>query len=263
MIQIIKSGYFIFEDKFSKPQTQERITQSYELELCTAGQGCCVIDGEKYPHHINRILLAKPNQKRYSIGRFECYYIHFLCTDSEFENKYLKTLATSIVSNNPFEILSIFTNSCGKHTNKSEYYFLYMDGAIRQLLSLLHEVSFSFDGGSHSSYQKYRLLILNAKDYLDSDFGDKLTLNSISSVANLSPNFFRIVFKELMGISPHQYLLNLRLFKAKQFLSNTDYLLSDIAVLCGFETQPYMNYVFRKYENTTPLQYRVENQIYI
>ena len=92
---------------------------------------------------------------------------------------------------------------------------------------------------------------------MDQRWSEKLSLADIAQQVYLSPIYFRTLFRDMMGMSPYEYLLRLRLSKSKDMLVLTDMSLSDIAAASGFGTQSYFSYVFKKEVGVTPKQYRV------
>jgi LacI family transcriptional regulator len=63
-------------------------------------------------------------------------------------------------------------------------------------------------------------------------------------------------FKRLLGISPHEMILRLRLRKAQRLLVETDLGIERIAALCGFSSAEYMSYVFRRHFQQCPRDFR-------
>ena len=91
----------------------------------------------------------------------------------------------------------------------------------------------------------------------------KITLVEIAKVANLSPGFFHTVFKCIKGKTPREHLLQIRLSMAKDLLENSRKPLSDIALLCGFESQSYFSLIFKKEIGISPKKYRATKQLII
>ncbi|MGH8023900.1 MAG: helix-turn-helix domain-containing protein, partial [Limisphaerales bacterium] len=58
------------------------------------------------------------------------------------------------------------------------------------------------------------------------------------------------------GLSPHQYLLELRLVRARSLLAETDLSIKEIALKTGFEDELYFSRLFRQKLNVTPTQWR-------
>ena len=95
---------------------------------------------------------------------------------------------------------------------------------------------------------------------MDNHFQEKITLKSLAQYTYLSPNFMRVKFQELMGISPHTYLEEIRMNHACRLLAESELSVADIASACGYESPSYLDSVFRRKKGMTPKQYRAEHQ---
>jgi AraC-like DNA-binding protein len=103
---------------------------------------------------------------------------------------------------------------------------------------------------------KLKELIQIAVNYIHNHFERDISLGDIAKYVFLSPSYFTRAFKEEMQISPINYLLKLRIERAKELLADTDSKISDIALSVGFSNQQRFNDIFKKYTRQTPLQYR-------
>jgi AraC-like DNA-binding protein len=92
--------------------------------------------------------------------------------------------------------------------------------------------------------------------YIEEHYREKCTLNQIAAHAERSPIYFHDVFQDVMGMTPYEYIAQLRLDEAKRLLSLSDMDPCDIAAYCGFCSQSYFNFVFKKAMGMTPLNYR-------
>ena len=97
-----------------------------------------------------------------------------------------------------------------------------------------------------------------AKEYIDVNYAQDLSLSQIAKYIYLSDSYFAHAFKNKFGVSPKSYILKVRIDAAKDLLSNTEVKVSDVAASVGFSSQQRFNDIFRKYENMTPLKYRQE-----
>lgn len=95
-----------------------------------------------------------------------------------------------------------------------------------------------------------------AKEYIDNNFSQDLTLSQVAKYIYLSDSYFAHSFKNKFGISPKSYILKVRIDAAKNFLENTDMKVSEVAAAVGFSSQQRFNDIFRKHENITPLKFR-------
>jgi AraC family transcriptional regulator len=83
-----------------------------------------------------------------------------------------------------------------------------------------------------------------------------LSLAELASVVNISPTYFAGLFKQSMGISPHQYVIQQRVEQAKLMLSKTDLAIADIALQVGFSSQSHLTQQFKRLTGMTPKQVR-------
>ena len=101
--------------------------------------------------------------------------------------------------------------------------------------------------GGLSAVAKRRVLEL-----IDAELDARLTVEMLSREVGLSAAHFARAFKETMGRAPHQYLLALRLERARRLLETTEASLSDIAQRAGFADQAHFTRLFKRAFGTTP-----------
>lgn len=95
-----------------------------------------------------------------------------------------------------------------------------------------------------------------AKEYISSNYNQNITLEDIAEQACLSVNHLLRTFKEAYEISPYQFLMRLRLNRAKKLLQTTGYSLNEIVALVGFECPSSFIRLFKNTFNITPLKYK-------
>ncbi|MGL5941043.1 MAG: helix-turn-helix domain-containing protein [Waterburya sp.] len=93
-------------------------------------------------------------------------------------------------------------------------------------------------------------------DYIHAYLDQDLSLKVMAQQIGMSHCYFADQFKQAMRISPHQYVNQQRIEKAKQLLREQGRSLAEIALECGFASQSHLNKVFRKYVGTTPKNYQ-------
>lgn len=92
--------------------------------------------------------------------------------------------------------------------------------------------------------------------YMQRNLDRKLTLPDLAQYSYISESHLRLLFRKTLGVSPSEYLRQLRLQRAKDLLVNTSYSLKEIAELSGFETLNHFSRVFSAYESLPANQYR-------
>jgi len=95
-----------------------------------------------------------------------------------------------------------------------------------------------------------------AIDYIHTYLNRDLSLAELASVVNISPTYFASLFKKTMGISPHQYVIQQRIERAKVMLMKTDLAIADIALQVGFSSQSHLTQQFKRVTGMTPKQVR-------
>lgn len=95
-----------------------------------------------------------------------------------------------------------------------------------------------------------------AKDYMISNHHKNLNLDDIAQHACLSVNHLLRTFKQAFHLSPHQYLIRIRLERARHLLRSTAYPINDIVCIIGFECSSSFIRLFRNYYQLTPGQFR-------
>ena len=103
---------------------------------------------------------------------------------------------------------------------------------------------------------KIKELMHSAIQFVHNNFEREISITDIAKYVFLSPSYFTRAFKEDTGLSPMQYLLNIRIKRACELLEETDMKVGEIAHSVGFSNQQRFNDMFKKQINMTPMQYR-------
>ena len=93
-------------------------------------------------------------------------------------------------------------------------------------------------------------------DFVDANLHTNIRLDAMAGTSGLSTEYFARVFKGTMGVSAYQYVLGLRVERAKALLCDDGQSLADIAAQCGFSHQEHMSRVFRRFTGLTPSRYK-------
>ncbi|NEQ66650.1 MAG: helix-turn-helix transcriptional regulator [Symploca sp. SIO2D2] len=100
--------------------------------------------------------------------------------------------------------------------------------------------------------------LLKVLDYIDAHLSQEVTLGDLAQQVDMSQFHFGRLFKQSLGISPYQYLLEQRIERAKQLLKQTDQPIVNIALDCGFSSHSHLNRKFRQLTGMTPKAYRTD-----
>lgn len=97
--------------------------------------------------------------------------------------------------------------------------------------------------------------------YIDKNFTEKLTLETLADIAHGSPYHLHRTFKKIKGITPVEYIQQVRINAAKEYLIETNKAIADISICIGMSNTPYFITLFKKKTGYTPAQYRHLHQI--
>ncbi|NJM78071.1 MAG: helix-turn-helix domain-containing protein [Acaryochloridaceae cyanobacterium RU_4_10] len=98
--------------------------------------------------------------------------------------------------------------------------------------------------------------LMQVLDYINEHLNQDLKLTDLATLLDMSQFHFSHQFKQAIGISPYQYLLQQRVERAKQLLKQTEQSIMDIALECGFNSHSHLSKQFRQLTGVTPKAYR-------
>jgi len=99
--------------------------------------------------------------------------------------------------------------------------------------------------------------LLQVTDYINAHLAEDIKLTDLAQLVGISQFHFSRLFKQSIGVPPHQYVLQQRLEQAKQLLKETELPVMEIALLCGFSSHSHLGKWFRQHTGMTPKVYRV------
>ncbi|GAB4541289.1 MAG: AraC family transcriptional regulator [Pleurocapsa sp.] len=193
------------------------------------------------------------------------------CLQIRLTDKFLQSIAKETLNRNPdclellpgFQIrdsqleaiaMMLFTEFQQGHFNNG----LYLDSLTNVLaVNLLKRYTGRkpqlpiYEGGL-SPHQLSQVL-----DYIDTYLEQNIKLADLSQLLDMSQFHFSRLFKQSIGITPHQYLSQQRVEQAKQLLKQTDRPIVDIALECGFSSHSHLSKQFRQFTGMTPKAYRL------
>ena len=103
---------------------------------------------------------------------------------------------------------------------------------------------------------RHRLNISNIDQYIAKNIANKISISQLATCVFLGGSQFHVLFKEVTGITPHQYLLNKRFMYARELLDSSALSISDIANRSGFSSQSAFTNLFTKKQGISPAKYR-------
>ncbi len=125
-------------------------------------------------------------------------------------------------------------------------------GIVNHLLGY----AYSYDKQSSFEEMKATTQINKAKIIILDNLHAHIAPEEIAAKLNMSYSWFRRIFKQYTGFSPSQYIIELRIQRSKELLTNTDMSSQEIAYEAGFENPDYFCTLFKKKTGMNPFKYR-------
>jgi AraC-like DNA-binding protein len=135
----------------------------------------------------------------------------------------------------------------------------YVDALLFMLLTRLMRRASNLAEPGKVTYAKGGLpnwRLKRAIELLEVDLAKMPTLAEVAQSIGLHPTSFCRGFKQSMGLSPHRYMLEHRVNRAKEMMDDQRRNLTDIALDCGFSSSSHFSIVFRKLTGMSPREFR-------
>lgn len=107
-----------------------------------------------------------------------------------------------------------------------------------------------------SSDNTGNLMVDRAVRYINEHCFSDISLNELSALSGVSPQYFGRLFKERLNMRPMEYIARIKVSKAKIMLLDSDIPVSEISEKLGYNSPTYFGIVFRKYEGVSPSEFR-------
>lgn len=98
--------------------------------------------------------------------------------------------------------------------------------------------------------------VARVQHYLEGRYSENITIAKLAKILNMSESSFNRLFKKELGITPFEYLIELRIEKSKILLRRKENSVTDVALRCGFSSSSHFSTAFAKITGTTPTDYR-------
>ncbi len=95
-----------------------------------------------------------------------------------------------------------------------------------------------------------------AKEYFTEHYNEEISIEDYTRSRHVSTSWFNKSFKNAVGTTPMNYILSIRISNAQTLLETTDYNISNIASMVGYENAFYFSRLFKKHKGLSPAAYR-------
>ena len=271
---------------------KERIIFDYELMYVMEGSADIYYDGKKYQLNKSDLFYLKPGITNHMVVDYEKHFrihcIHFdwvspepkynftaeefymhsiLSPDHNAKEELLKTRPNrepidfdipAHLKGTPYDKLApLFERSYYIFTCRTEVSELKLKSVFFEITAELLEIL-----DKKNDIKRIHPKIIHAIEYIKSNYSRHITTPELAKKYGLSPKYFGTIFKEATGKSISEFLLQHRIYAAKEMLIGTDMTIEEIAEKTGFSNQFYFSKCFKDMEKLAPSTYRDVMRMY-
>lgn len=224
----------------------------YLLHFVVEGCGIYSCGGEDYPVGPGQMFVIRPDEMTFyradEQNPWHYIWVGFRVSDP-LEQDVRELLKQNVFTvPNARRIFSDIAASGQLHASRE----LFVCGKIYELLSMLLESS----GQQQIDLSNY---VMRAKDYVEANYISDLSVQGIANYLGLSRSYFSAIFKKSEGVSPQEFIVDLRLRKAAELISERGYRPGEAAAACGYTDVFNFSKMFKRKFGVPPGRYRREH----
>lgn len=243
LIETVKA--FHYKNEYLVPQSHEGI----EVVCYIDGEGKTIIAGEEYDIKPNvAVVIPKSvvHDELFNLdGHVICCCFDILDGDEQFKN-----LNTIVINDKPaFDIiLNLVNQVIFENIQNSAFHKQCIDAILSQLMVQILRRTVQKESANE--------VVKKVKRYIKTSYSYDIDFERMSAKFGYSYDRMRHIFKEQLGITLTQYLINTRINEAKAMLMSTDMSIDNISRACGYKETSNFIVAFKKKLIVTPSQYR-------
>lgn len=246
------------EDYYFTPQNG-RILDNYQLIYISRGQGICFIfQNESVPIAAGDMLIIPPytwhsylpdkqtGWQEYWIG------MHGPNIDARFNNGFFNTKRFIYKIGLREDIIQLYNQAMELAISEQAT----SQQAIAGIGNLILGMTLYYNSNQSFTNDIILKRIDQARIIMRENYLTGISPKEVAQQVNMGYSWFRKLFKEYTNVSPAQFILELRLQKAKSLLLNSPLSVKEISYKTGYEDATYFTALFKKHTGFTPLGYR-------
>ena len=231
----------------------------WQIIYIAAGKGHFILDSREVIVSAGNMILYQPKQVQdyfyYGEDKTQVWFVHF--TGKEVRNilrQYeISTDGYILQSGLSREYENLFRRMRDELVNCSWGYEEMLTLLFRELLMTMRrhmtEKAPQVSGFIQDEIDRARI-------YFEDHYNEEISIEQYAASRSMSTSWFNKSFRKSMGTSPMRYILDIRIRNAQVLLETTDYPISNIAALVGYDNPLYFSRLFSKAKGLSPSGYR-------
>lgn len=251
-------GTYHLSTRTELPTYRPKGRLDYQLLYIASGKAHFFFHGKEEIVTAGHMVLYRPKEVQkyiyYGEDQTEVYWIHF--TGSDVKN-ILKNYGFSpgkqvFYTGNSTEYRQLFRRIIQELQLCKPHYQELLTMYLKEIFVL---VSRQFTDGKKTT-PVTRTEMENATRYFHEHYHKEINIEEYAASHHMSTCWFIRSFRQYNGITPMQYILGIRIASAQNLLETTDYNISEIASIIGYDNPLYFSRLFKKQTGLSPSEYR-------
>ncbi len=222
-------------------------------------RGCCYteIDGRELAVEEGNLILYRPDVKqKYSFKKkdnsISCY-LHFTGSGCQEQlDKIFRDGQSVVFVGKSHSVREVFERMSGEYILKKPCFESVCAAYLSEFFAIVQrKLVYLRTDTSNKNVPAIDKVCL----YMNERYNENVPLKVYAEYCNLSLGRFSHLFKETVGVSPMEYIISIRINKAKELLKISDFSAAEIAELCGFGNQNYFSRIFKEKTGVSPKRY--------
>ena len=261
----LRLDFYGYEDCLPDQFFGPAIRENYVLHYITEGKGYLEYRKQKIPLQKGDIFLLIPGEVPYYFADNQTPWSYYWLGISGIKAQEYFNLSsihdTAYLRSPHTKALGKFIGTIVKDTEKLDESKASQLHVISQLFELMHQLNALSPNLDQETISPSQKLYREAKHLIDIGYNSQdISIQKIADELGVHRSYLSSIFKDFHKISPKEYLLEVRMKRAKELLKTTDQPIKIIAYSVGYLDPLHFSKAFRHYYDCSPSQYRTLKQ---
>ncbi|WP_372996056.1 helix-turn-helix domain-containing protein [Lutispora sp.] len=239
---------------------------SYEFVICHTRVPSAVIDDKIYDRPMNALFAVNPMQDHGLAIDVKGSGLCGVHIDRETVESVAYEIYGSphiVFSNETFKVnhdIKLLANLLLEELKYKQAGHEFMVENLAHLIigSLMRNINHNLPSRPHNKPGGYKENIKKVIDYMNENYTTSVSCTELSKLIKMDKYRFIRTFKSQTHKTPYEYLLDLKIEKAKKMLKAKDYTITEISMICGFSSHSHFTSTFKKKTGLSPSEYRMD-----
>lgn len=251
---------------FSRPRVptyRPKGRLDYQLLYIASGKGYFHFKDKDMVVTAGQMVVYRPKEMQkyeyYGTDQTEVYWVHFTGSDVKniirrygiTDDIHVFYVGTSLQYQNIYKQMIQEMQMC-----RPDYQEMLVH-QLHELFILVHRQLMNTTKISHNYLEKEIELSIK---YFNENYNKEINVADYAAEQNMSTCWFIRTFKSVTGTTPMQYILSLRITNAQSLLETTDYNITEISNIVGYDNPLYFSRLFKKQKGISPSEYRKQTE---